>query len=109
VVGARVELARLVRRKNCIISQFGTEKVINPATNLLLNGRSGKRAVQKCRQLLKSGLAVETDDPSLEYNADIEANVTRIYDDWRAIRNQTHTCQAYVTAVTCSSYPRGLI
>lgn len=97
IVGASDRLARLAQRENCITMQFGTERVINPATNPLLTGRSGKRTIQKCRQLLKSGIAVETYDPSLQYDAGIEANITRIYDDWRAIRNESHTCQAYVT------------
>jgi lysylphosphatidylglycerol synthetase-like protein (DUF2156 family) len=97
VVGASDDLARLAQQENCITMQFGTEKVINPATNPLLTGRSGKRTIQKCRQLLKSGLAVETYDPSLQYDAEIEAAITRIYDDWRAVRNESNTCQAYVT------------
>jgi len=97
VVGASDRLARLAQQENCITMQFGTEKVINPATNPLLTGRSGKRTVQKCRQLLKYGLIVETYDPSLKYDAEIEAKIRRIYDDWRDLRNETHTCQAYVT------------
>ena len=99
VVGASNRLARLAQEENCITMQFGKEKVINPATNPLLTGvgRSGKRTIQKCRQLLKSGLTVETYDTSLDYDADIESNVTRIYDDWRALRNKARACQAYVT------------
>jgi lysylphosphatidylglycerol synthetase-like protein (DUF2156 family) len=97
MVGASDRLARLAQQENGITMQFGTEKVINPATNPLLTGRSGKRTVQKCRQLLKSGLVVETYDPSLLYDAEIEADITQIYDDWRTARNESQTCQAYVT------------
>ena len=97
VIGASDQLARIAQQENCITMQFGTEKVINPATNPLLTGRGGKRTIQKSRQLLKSGLTVETYDPSLQHDAGIEAHITRIYDAWRALRNDSQTAQAYVT------------
>jgi lysylphosphatidylglycerol synthetase-like protein (DUF2156 family) len=97
VVGASDQLARLAQQERCITMQFGTEKIINPVTNPVLTGGGGKRTIQKCRQLLKSGLTVETYDPSLQHDAEIEAKITWIYNDWRAIRNESHTCQAYVT------------
>jgi lysylphosphatidylglycerol synthetase-like protein (DUF2156 family) len=73
------------------------EKVINPVTNPLLTGRSGKRTVQKCRQLLKNGLTVETYLPSLQHDSEVEDKVAQIYNDWRASRNSNRTCQAFVT------------
>lgn len=97
VVGASDEFARLAQRGNFITMRFGTERVINPATNPLLAGRGGKRTVQKSKRLLESGLVVETYIPSLRYDPDIEAKITHIYDHWRMIRNRTHTCQAFVT------------
>ncbi|KAM0692518.1 hypothetical protein Q7P36_007072 [Cladosporium allicinum] len=98
VVGASAQLARLAQQENFITMQFGTEKVINPATNPLLTGRGGgKRTIQKSRSLLKSGLTVETYDPSLQHDAEIEAHITRIYDAWRTLRNDSQTAQAYVT------------
>jgi hypothetical protein len=99
VVGASDEFARVVQReaKACITMQFGMEKVINPVTNPLLTGKGGKRTVQKCRQLLKNGLTVETYLPGLQHDFDVEDKVAQIYNDWRANRNNNRTCQAFVT------------
>jgi hypothetical protein len=99
VVGASDAFARVVQReaKSCITMQFGLEKVINPVTNPLLTGKSGKRTVQKSRQLLKKGLTVETYLPGLQHDFDIEDKVAQIYNDWRACRNDNRTCQAFVT------------
>jgi hypothetical protein len=99
VVGASDAFARVVQReaKTCITMQFGLEKVINPVTNPLLSGKSGKRTVQKCRQLLKNGLTVETYLPGLQHDFDVEDKVAQIYNDWRACRNNNRTCQAFVT------------
>jgi hypothetical protein len=97
VAGASDEFTRLAQRDNFITMRFGTERVINPATNSLLAGRGGKRTVQKSRRLLESGLVVETCIPSLRYDPDIETKVTHIYDHWRTIWNRTHACQAFVT------------
>jgi hypothetical protein len=99
VVGASDAFARVVRQETqtCITMQFGLEKVINPVTNPLLTGKSGKRTVQKCRQLLKNGLTVETYLPSLQHDSEVEDKVAQIYNDWRASRNSNRTCQAFVT------------
>lgn len=97
MVGTSKRLAELALQQGWITMQFGVEKILNPLTNPLLLGTGGKRTVQKCRQLSKSGLTTQVYRPDCEHDAEIESRLVQIYDEWRWNRNRSRRCQAYIT------------
>lgn len=100
VIGASSDLMEIAKLKKWPVMRFGTEMVLNPMTNEVLLGKSGKRIVVQCRQLLdpaKGGLSLHIYVPAKGRDPILEALLTKIYDDWRSDRNTNRDCQAFIT------------
>ncbi|KEF57004.1 uncharacterized protein A1O9_07194 [Exophiala aquamarina CBS 119918] len=100
VIGASSDLMEIAKLKKWPVMRFGTEMVLNPMTNEVLLGKSGKRTVVQCRQLLdsaKGGLSLHIYVPAKGRDPVLEALLTKIYDDWRGDRNTHRDCQAFIT------------
>lgn len=61
--------------------RVGIEKVLNPLPNPLILETGGKRTVNKCEQLLKSGMSVQLYCPAYQNDEDLEAEIVRIHND----------------------------
>lgn len=108
VIGASSALMEIAKLKKWPVMRFGTEMVINPMTNEVLLGKSGKRTVTQCRQLLdpaKGGLSLHIYVPQRGRDLVLEAVLTKIYDDWRNNRNTNRDCQAFITVFEMFALP----
>jgi hypothetical protein len=99
-LGASDALAKFARQNKWITLHFGEERVLNPMTNPVLQERSGKRIVSQNKQLLdpsKGGITLEAYSPASGKDPQLEEQLIRIYDDWRAERNEKGGLQAFIT------------
>lgn len=109
IVGASEALADLGHMEQWISMKFGVERFLNPLTNPLLTGARGKRTIQKCRQLTKAGFTLELYHPSKQRRPDLEEEITRIYDNWRLLRNNKFKAQAFMTVYDLRAFPNLMI
>ncbi|KAI1616526.1 hypothetical protein EDD37DRAFT_75118 [Exophiala viscosa] len=108
IIGASEHMLEIAKRSGWPVMRFGTEKVLNPTTNEVLLGKSGKRTVAQCRQLLdatKGGLSLHVYVPANGRDIGLETELTRIYDEWRGDRNTTRDNQAFITVFDMFSMP----
>lgn len=108
VIGASDSLMQIAKLKKWPIMRFGTEKVLNPVTNEVLLGKSGKRTVVQCRQLLdpaKGGLTLHIYVPDRGRDPVLENDLTKLYDTWRGERNTNRDCQAFITVFEMFALP----
>ncbi|KAL1857651.1 hypothetical protein VTK73DRAFT_7980 [Phialemonium thermophilum] len=102
-LGASDSLAAQARANGGATLHFADERVLNPLTNPVLLGKTGKRIVTQSRQLLdprKGGLTVEVYSPGTT-NPDplLQRQLAAIYEAWRADRNRRRCGrpQAFIT------------
>ncbi|KAK5203362.1 hypothetical protein LTR96_008166 [Exophiala xenobiotica] len=108
VIGASEDMLALAKLRKWPVMRFGTEKVLNPMTNEVLLGKSGKRTAVQCKQLIdpaKGGLTLHVYIPSRGRDLNLEAELTKIYDDWRGDRNTSRDNQAFITVFEMFSMP----
>ncbi|KIW09926.1 hypothetical protein PV08_11702 [Exophiala spinifera] len=108
VIGASEYMLEIAKLRKWPAMRFGTEKVLNPMTNEVLLGKSGKRTTAQCRQLLdptKGGLSLGIYVPSNGRELDLEAELTRIYNEWRDSRNTSRDNQAFITVFDMFAMP----
>ncbi|OQE23045.1 hypothetical protein PENSTE_c009G06570 [Penicillium steckii] len=81
--------------------RFGTERVLNPQTNEVLQEKSGKRILVQNKQLLhpdKGGITLGLYSPSTHgNNTELESDLVAVYEAWRAERNDSTSTQAFIT------------
>ncbi|KAJ6134819.1 hypothetical protein N7523_001141 [Penicillium sp. IBT 18751x] len=89
--------------------RFGTERVLNPQTNDVLLGHSGKRIAVQSRQLLhlqKGGITIGVYVPATHgANPQLQTDLVAIYESWRADRNRSGAPQAFITVYDPFSLP----
>jgi lysylphosphatidylglycerol synthetase-like protein (DUF2156 family) len=90
-------MADAAKERGWTTIHFGRERVLNAQTNPVLLGKEGKRIRTQCKQLLKSGSQVSVYCPAHRRDPDLEADITALYENWRAARNGNADVQAYVT------------
>jgi lysylphosphatidylglycerol synthetase-like protein (DUF2156 family) len=89
MMAASQKMVAFAEQRKWVSMRFGTERVLDPATNGLVQGTKGKRTATKCNQLLKSGVKAEVYSPSTgQYDPELENELARIYEEWREARNQ---------------------
>ncbi|KAJ9624346.1 hypothetical protein H2204_010902 [Knufia peltigerae] len=87
-------------QKKWVTMRFGTERVLNPLDNPILQEKEGKRVITQNRQLLdpgRGGISVHVYVPSQGRDEVLEQNLRHVYDSWRDVRNQSSRPQAYMT------------
>ncbi len=90
------------QKKRWTTIQFGIERVLNPVTSPILfeSTKTSKRIASQNRQLLnpaKFGIKIGIYNPSIKRNLLLQAKLVRIYDIWRAERNESRKVQAFIT------------
>merc|ERR1711939_1293483 len=108
IIGASEDMLELAKLRKWPVMRFGTEKVLNPMTNEVLLGKGGKRTATQCKQLLdptKGGLTLHVYIPSRGRDLSLEAELTKIYDDWCGDRNTSRDNQAFITVFEMFSMP----
>jgi hypothetical protein len=108
IIGASEAMLEIAKLKKWPVMRFGKEKVLNPMTNEVLLGKGGKRIVTQCKQLIdpsKGGLSVNVYLPMKGRDLELEAELTKIYDDWRGDRNTSRDNQAFITVFEMFAMP----
>ncbi|KAH0847295.1 hypothetical protein FOPE_00417 [Fonsecaea pedrosoi] len=80
--------------------RFGTERVLNPLNNPVLQEKEQKRMVTQNKHLLdpeKGGISVQAYAPAQGRDEALERELRQVYDLWRESRNQSGQPQAYMT------------
>jgi lysylphosphatidylglycerol synthetase-like protein (DUF2156 family) len=88
--------------------QFGTERVLNPMTNDVLNERAGKRIIVQSKQLLNPGkgnVSLGLYVPAQGEDLDVQKELVRVYDSWREKRNRVAGAKAFITVYDPFSTP----
>jgi hypothetical protein len=88
--------------------QFGTERVLNPMTNDVLNERAGKRIIVQSKQLLnpsKGNFSLGLYVPAQGEDLDVQKELVRVYDSWREKRNRVAGAKAFITVYDPFSTP----
>lgn len=99
-LGATDNFIPYATQKKWVTMRFGTERVLNPLNNPILQEKEGKRIVTQNRQMLdpeRGGLSVHVYVPAQGRDTLLEEQLRHIYDSWRAHRNQSSQAQAYMT------------
>lgn len=99
-LGATDNFLPYAEQKKWVTMRFGTERVLNPMDNPILQEKEGKRVLSQNRQLLdpgRGGISVHVYVPSQGRDEMLEENLRHVYDSWRDVRNQSARPQAYMT------------
>jgi hypothetical protein len=99
-IGATDSFAAYAEKKKWVTMRFGTERVLNPLQNPVLQEKEQKRMLAQNRQLLdpqRGGISVHAYAPSQSRDEALEHQLRQVYDSWRESRNQSGAPQAYMT------------
>ncbi|OQU98668.1 hypothetical protein CLAIMM_04417 [Cladophialophora immunda] len=99
-LGATDEFASYASKQKWVTMRFGTERVLNPLNNPVLQEKEQRRMVTQNRQLLdpeKGGVTVHAYAPAQGRDEALERELRQVYDLWRESRNQSGQPQAYMT------------
>lgn len=99
-LGATDSFAAYASQRKWVSMRFGTERVLNPLDNAVLQEKEGRRMVTQNKQLLdpsKAGLSVHAYIPAQGRDEELERALRHVYDSWRDNRNQSGQPQAYMT------------
>ncbi|OAL19645.1 hypothetical protein AYO20_11620 [Fonsecaea nubica] len=99
-LGATDEFASYASKQKWVTMRFGTERVLNPLNNPVLQEKEQKRMVTQNKHLLdpeKGGISVQAYAPAQGRDEALERELRQVYDLWRESRNQSGQPQAYMT------------
>jgi lysylphosphatidylglycerol synthetase-like protein (DUF2156 family) len=92
-IGASEVFTEYAKGHGWTTMQFGTERVLNPMTNDVLNERAGKRIIVQSKQLLnpsKGNVSLGLYVPARGEDLDVQRELVRIYDSWREKQLPAH-------------------
>ena len=110
-MGVSDKFAQLSESLGWVSVQISSECVLNPMNNDVLRKKSGKRMISQNRQLLdpkRGGMKIRIYNPAATgIDAKLEAQLQKLYDDWREERNAraNDNAQAFVTVYDLFSCP----
>lgn len=99
-LGASDSFLPYANEKKWVTMRFGTERVLNPLNNPVLQEKEGKRIITQNKQMLdptRGGISVHVYAPAQGRDELLEQQLRYIYDSWRDNRNQSSQPQAYMT------------
>ncbi|EXJ68540.1 uncharacterized protein A1O5_08333 [Cladophialophora psammophila CBS 110553] len=99
-LGATDDFASYASKQKWVTMRFGTERVLNPLNNPVLQEKEQRRMITQNRQLLdpdKGGISVHAYAPAQGRDEALERELRQVYDLWRESRNQSGQPQAYMT------------
>ncbi|KAI1610090.1 hypothetical protein EDD36DRAFT_468141 [Exophiala viscosa] len=100
LLGASDSFLSYANGKKWVTMRFGTERVLNPLTNPVLQEKEGKRIITQNKQMLdpeRGGISVHVYVPAQGRDELLEQQLRHIYDSWRDNRNNSSQPQAYMT------------
>ncbi|KIX07416.1 uncharacterized protein Z518_02069 [Rhinocladiella mackenziei CBS 650.93] len=95
-----------------VTMRFGTERVLDPLNNSILQEKEGKRIITQNKQLLdpsRGGISVHSYVPAQGRDEALERRLRHIYDEWREHRNRSSQPQAYMTVFDPFAIPALMI
>ncbi|RLM00881.1 hypothetical protein CFD26_106876 [Aspergillus turcosus] len=107
-IGASEVFAEYAKEHRWTTMQFGTERVLNPMTNDVLNERAGKRIIVQSKQLLnpsKGNVSLGLYLPAQGEDPDVQRELVRVYDSWREERDRGAGAKAFITVYDPFSMP----
>ncbi|RHZ63889.1 uncharacterized protein CDV56_105096 [Aspergillus thermomutatus] len=107
-IGASEVFAEYAKEHRWTTMQFGTERVLNPMTNDVLNERGGKRIIVQSKQLLnpsKGNVSLGLYIPAQGEDLDVQRELVGVYDSWREERNRAAGAKAFITVYDPFSMP----
>ena len=99
-LGATDAFAKYASQQKWVTMRFGTERVLKPLNNPVLQEKEQRRLLTQNRQLLdagKGGILVHAYVPAQGRDDALEQSLRYVYDSWRGSRNQSGSPQAYMT------------
>lgn len=105
-LGATSEFSSYARSKKWPTLQFGVERVLNPMTNpVLLETGAGKRTISNSKALLKKSVSLGIYIPRRVSDSLLQSQLSDIYAEWCADRNNKPIVQAYMTVLDPFAMP----
>lgn len=111
-IGTTDAFAAYARKRKWVTMRFGTERVLNPLDNPVLNEKEQKRMLVQHKQLLdpdKGGIQVHAYAPAQGRDQILEQQLRQVYNVWRDNRNQSGQPQAYMTVFDPFAMPTLMI
>ncbi|KAF5235117.1 hypothetical protein FAUST_7280 [Fusarium austroamericanum] len=114
-VAVSESFAKYAQQQGWVTMGFGHEKVINPLTNKILRGQTGKRMLSQNKQLFdpkRGGVSMHLYIPSMDKpDFELQDRLQKLYDDWRYEKTlkQGAGSQTFVTVYDLFSYPESTI
>jgi len=100
ILGGGPELLEYAKKAGWVTMRFGTERVLNPMNNPVLQQKVQKQVIRQNKQLLdpaRGGLTLHVYSSANGSNPELEAQLAGVYDAWRDARNTSGVPQAYTT------------
>jgi len=100
ILGGGPELLEYAKKAGWVTMRFGTERVLNPTNNPVLQQKAQKQVIRQNKQLLdpeRGGLTLHVYSSANGSNSVLEAQLAGVYDAWRSARNTSGVPQAYTT------------
>jgi len=107
-LGATDALLEHAKAKRWVTIRWGTERVLNPLTNPVLQEKATKQLIRQNKQLLdpaKQAVTLDLYDPAAGRDAALERSIDAVYDAWRAERNETKANSAHTTVYDITALP----
>lgn len=106
VVGCGLPLATHARARRWKSMEVATEQVLNPQTNPILEETGGKTICRVNRKLHKEGVRLHVYDPAAGgIDAELQAQLLALYDDWRAGHAQRNRPASYSAVIDPFALP----
>lgn len=100
ILGGGPELLAFAKKSRWVTMRFGTEQVLNPMNNPVLQQKAQKQVIRQNKQLLdpaRGGLTLHVYQSSTGADRALESQLAGVYEAWRNARNESGVPQAYTT------------
>ena len=112
VFGGSDTLLRYAKENKWCTMRFGTERVLNPMDNPVLQEKVQKQVIRQNKQLLdplKGGITIDVYSPSVCRDPALQQQLVGVYEAWRTQRNESGVPQAYTTVYDPFALPNLMV
>ena len=110
--GGSDTLLRYAKEDKWCTMRFGTERVLNPMDNPVLQEKVQKQVIRQNKQLLdplKGGITIDVYSPSVCRDPALQQQLVGVYEAWRTQRNESGVPQAYTTVYDPFALPNLMV
>lgn len=96
------------KSKKWVTIRWGTERILNPMTNPVLEEKATKQIIRQNKQLLdadKFGITLDLYDPAAKHDDALQQEINGVYEAWRTERNKACIGSAHTTIYDVSALP----